>query len=91
MRAVTFIETTASTMKKILISSFGKSVVLIGVTMSQAGRRQRLDIPPIPQPTGANIKEIECPYCHHLVTEELGKDDKLRTSRWKYVTVHCLN
>lgn len=82
-KAVTFIETTASTAKKTPLSTYGKSVVLTGVTMSQAGRRQHLDIPPIPQPFFPGTKDIKCPYCSHLITEELGKDDKLRSTRWR--------
>jgi hypothetical protein len=84
-KAVTFIETTASTARKTPLSTFGKSVVLTGVTMSQQARRQHLDIPPIPVTLGPGISEIRCPYCSHLITEELGKVDSMQNSRWRFV------
>jgi hypothetical protein len=80
-KAVTCIETTASTAIKMPLSTYGKYVVLTGITMSQAGRRQALDIPPTPRPLGTNVEEIKCPYCSHLITEELGKNNKMRSTR----------
>jgi hypothetical protein len=84
-KAVTFVETTASVAKKTPLSAYGKSAVLTGVTMSQAARRGQLDIPPIPRPLGPQLSEIKCPYCSHLITEELGKVDEMQNYRWRCV------
>lgn len=81
--AVTFIESTASTVKKVPRSACERSVIFPGVTMSQTGRRQALDIPQIPRPSTFSTQEIVCPYCSHLITNDLGKEYKLRTSRWR--------
>lgn len=82
-KAVTFIETTASTARKVPLSAYGNSIVLSGVTTSQRGRRNALDIPPILRASNTKSREIKCPYCSHSITNELGKDDKSRGSRWR--------
>lgn len=87
-KAVTFIETTASIARKTPLSTFGKSVVLTGVTMSQQARRQHLDIPPIPATIGPSMSEIKCPYCSHLITEELGKVDSIQNNRWRLASTN---
>ena len=86
--AVTSMETEASAIKRAPISTYAKSGVLSGITMSTAARRQDLDIPPIPQLLGPGLHEVKCPYCSQIITSELDGIGKMREHRWRCVPFH---
>ena len=86
--AVTFVETEASAIKRAPISTYAKSAVLSGITMSAVARRKDLDIPPIPQSLGPGLQEVKCPYCSQIITSELDGISKMREHRWRYVPFH---
>lgn len=57
-----------------------------GVSTLRKARKRDLDIPPIPPPVAADVEDIRCPYCSQVINIELGEDDSMRDSRWRYIS-----
>lgn len=79
-KAVTFVNTEASTVNRNGFSSYAKSIVLSGISPSVREGLEHMDVPPPPRLEPGRIETI-CPYCSvPLGKETLGKDSMLR---WK--------
>jgi hypothetical protein len=79
-KAVAFAETEPSVVPRAPISADTKSGILSGITMTAVGRRERLDIPPMPREF---VGELRCPYCSQIITEELKGRGKVREHLWR--------
>ena len=81
-QTVPFSTTQASSVNRQGINSYAKSVALSGMTKSAIARREKLDVPPPPQPEGETTEAI-CPYCFEIV-------DKAKMARALWTSV-CLS
>ncbi|KAK2761347.1 hypothetical protein FQN54_001869 [Arachnomyces sp. PD_36] len=79
--APTLIETEATIPDKASASTYARSRVISGTMASAIGRQGELDIPPPPKPLGDGT-ETQCPYCMHIIDDELrGKNAELQWRR----------
>ncbi|KLU82102.1 serine/threonine protein kinase [Magnaporthiopsis poae ATCC 64411] len=63
-------DTDASSINKLRLGNYAKSVALSGITQAAVGRRRRLDVPSPPPSQGAGSEMSECPFCFRMISPE---------------------
>jgi predicted small lipoprotein YifL len=80
---VTLVGTEATGPDKVSPSTYAKSAVISGITASAVGRRGELDIPPAPKMAVEDQAETQCPYCFHVIEDELRGRNNAREHQWR--------
>jgi hypothetical protein len=62
--------TQASSINRSRLADYTKSAALSVMTRSAVARRQQLDVPPPPSDIDRRTKQVECPYCFRMISEE---------------------
>lgn len=90
-KSVAFSTTKASSIDKLAVPAYTRSVAPSGITKTGIAGRELLDIPLAPKPRGEH--EAKCPYCSKFLTKE-----QLTKAQWtsvllpiseKYLVVRC--
>ncbi|KAL2846943.1 hypothetical protein BJY01DRAFT_168120 [Aspergillus pseudoustus] len=81
--AETLVGTEATAVDKVSPSTYAKSAVISGITASAAGRRGALDIPPAPRIADEDQTETQCPFCCHVIEDELKGRSSTREHQWR--------